>query len=117
VFLLKRMLERWGYRVSAYQEQREALDAVRAGADRLDLVITDFNMPGVSGMEFARAIRDARPELPVIVVSGYITDALRTQAAQAGVRELISKPNDMEKLRDVIQRLIPPPQKSGRNPV
>jgi CheY-like chemotaxis protein len=106
VFLIKRMLERWGYHVSAYHEQREALDAVRAGAVRFDLVVTDFNMPGISGLDVARAVRDAQPDLPVIVVSGYVTDALRAQAAAAGVRELISKPQEVEELRDVVQRLL-----------
>jgi signal transduction histidine kinase len=108
VFMVKRMLERWGYRVSAYLEQREALDALLTGQQRVDLVVTDYNMPGLSGLEVARAIRDARPELPVIVVSGYITDALRVQAAAAGVRELISKPHEVEELRDTVQRLLKP---------
>ncbi|MDP2707781.1 MAG: response regulator, partial [Burkholderiales bacterium] len=106
LFASKRMLERWGYRVSAYVEQREALDAVLAGKFRFDLVVTDFNMPGTSGLEIAREIHEARPELPVIMVSGYITDELRTQAATAGVRELIGKPQDLEELRDAVQRLI-----------
>ena len=107
VFLIKRMLERWGYRVSAYIEQVEALEAL-AGEKRFDLVMTDFNMPGLSGLEVARAIRDAQPDLPVIVVSGYITDALRAQAAAVGVRELISKPHEIEELRDVVHRLLKP---------
>ena len=115
VFLIKRTLERWGYRVSAYLQQREALDVLLAGAARFDLVVTDFNMPGISGLEIARAIRNARPDLPVIVVSGYITDDLRTQAAAAGVRELISKSHEVEELRDVVQRLVPPPETIGRN--
>ena len=108
VFLIKRMLERWGYRVSAYLEQREALDALLAGEQRFDLVVTDFNMPGLSGMDVARAIRDAQPDVPVIVVSGYVTDALRAQAAAAGVRELISKSHEVEELRDAVQRLVMP---------
>ena len=65
-------------------------------------------MPGLSGLEVARTIRDAQPDLPVIVVSGYITDALRAQAAAAGVRELISKPHEIEELRDVVHRLLKP---------
>ncbi len=115
VFLIKRTLERWGYRVSAYLQQREALDVLLAGTARFDLVVTDFNMPGISGLEIARTIRDARPDLPVIVVSGYITDDLRAQAAAAGVRELISKSHEVEELRDVVQRLVPPPETIGRN--
>ena len=107
-------MERWGYRVSAYLEQREALDALLAGEHRFDLVVTDFNMPGMSGLDVARAIRDARPDLPVIVVSGYVTDALRAQAAAAGVRELIAKPHEVEELRDVVQRLVKPREPINR---
>ena len=108
VFLIKRMLERWGYRVSAYLEQREALDALLADAPSFDLVVTDFNMPGLSGLEVARAIRDARPDLPVILISGYITDELRAQAEAVGVRELIAKPHEVEELRDTVHRLLKP---------
>ena len=106
VFLVKRMLERWGYKVSAYIEQREGLDALLASEIRFDLVITDFNMPGTSGLEIALAIRDVQPDLPVIMVSGYITDALRAKAIAAGVRHLLAKPHDAEELRDVVQRLL-----------
>jgi PAS domain S-box-containing protein len=108
LFANKRMMERWGYRVSAYSEQRVALDAVLSGKLRVDLVVTDFNMPGTSGLEIARAIRDARPDLPVIMVSGYVNDELRTQAAAAGVRELIAKPQDREELRDAVQNIFYP---------
>ena len=104
VYMLKRMLERWGYRVSAYLEQREALSTLLAGNIRFDLVVTDFNMPGISGLEVARAVRDAQPDLPVIVVSGYVTDALRAEAAAAGASQLISKAHEVEELRDALQQ-------------
>ena len=112
LFASKRMLERWGYRVSVYLEQREALDAVLTGKLRVDLVVTDFSMPGTSGLEIARAIHSALPDLPVIMISGYITDALRAQAASAGVRELIAKPQDMEELRDAVQNIFFPAAKT-----
>jgi len=112
LFASKRMLERWGYRVSVYLEQREALDAVLTGKLRVDLVVTDFSMPGTSGLEIARAIHGALPDLPVIMISGYITGALRAQAASAGVRELIAKPQDMEELRDAVQDIFFPAAKT-----
>jgi len=73
-------------------------------------------MPGISGLDVARAVRDAQPDLPVIVVSGYVTDALRAQAAAAGVRELISKPQEVEELRDVVQRLLVSRNSINQNP-
>lgn len=108
LFASKRMMERWGYRVSAYFEQREALDAVLSGKLHADLVVTDFNMPGTSGLEIARAIRDALPDMPVIMVSGYVTDELRREAAAVGVRQLITKPQDREELRDAVQNIFYP---------
>lgn len=108
-FLFKRLLERWGYRASIYQEQREALDAICSGDIRADLVVTDFNMPGLSGLDVARAIGKALPDVPVIMVSGYVTAELRIEAAATGVRALFSKPVNMEELRDLLQELVPPP--------
>jgi len=60
----------------------------------------------MSGLEVAQAVHDAQPDLPVIVVSGYITDALRAQAAAAGVRELIPKTHMVEDLLDALQRVV-----------
>jgi len=108
LFMIRRMLERWGYRVSAHIEQREALRALQAG-EHFDLVITDYNMPGLSGLEAACAIRAARPELPIIMLSGYITQKLRVDAAAAGVDEVLAKPGDIEGLRDVVQGLLMKP--------
>jgi CheY-like chemotaxis protein len=115
LFLVKRMLERWGYSVITYREQREAIEAVKSGEIRFELVITDFNMPGMSGVEVACALREVRPDLPVLMVSGYINDELRAQATTAGVRELFSKPHEEEDLRDAVQRLVPHPLKGSRN--
>ena len=95
-FLMKRLLERQGYRVSGYTDAREALAAVRADPDQFDLVVTDYNMPGMSGLDVARALRDIRADLPVALTSGYITEELRAMAPAAGVRELIYKPNTVE---------------------
>ena len=105
VFLTRRLLERQGYRVSGYADPRDALAAVRAQPDAFDLVVTDYNMPGMSGLELARALRELRADLPVALASGYITDELRAQAPAAGVRELIYKPNTVDELCTVIARL------------
>jgi CheY-like chemotaxis protein len=88
---------------------------VKSGEIGFHLVITDFKMPGMSGLEVACAMREIRPDLPVLMVSGYINDQLRAQATAAGVRELFSKPHEEEDLRDAVQRLVAPPFKSSRN--
>jgi two-component system, cell cycle sensor histidine kinase and response regulator CckA len=115
LFMLKRLLERWGYRVSAYIEQLDALQALLSG-ERFDLVVADYNMPGMSGLRVAQAIRDAQPDMPVIIVSGFINDELRAQADAIGIRGLVSKPLELEELRDAIQRLLEPPVTIGPHP-
>jgi len=106
VFLVIRMLEGSGYRVSGYELAAGALAAVRAAPGDFDLVVTDFNMPGLSGLAVAQELARIRPELPVVITSGYITEELRAKALQAGVRHLIHKPDTVDELCEVIQRLL-----------
>jgi CheY-like chemotaxis protein len=106
VLLVTRTLERSGYRVTAYTEPAHAVQALRADAGRFDLVVTDYNMPGMSGLEVAREVARIRPELPVVVTSGYITEELRAKAPGAGVRQLVYKPNSAEELCEVVRRLM-----------
>jgi CheY-like chemotaxis protein len=105
VFLMTRLLERQGYRVSGYTDAQEALAAARAQPGAFDLAVTDYNMPGMSGLEVARALREIRADLPVALASGYITEELRAQAPEAGVSELIYKPNTVDDFCDVVARL------------
>ena len=102
---MKRLLERQGYRVSGYTDPREALAAARANPDQFDLVVTDYNMPGISGLDLAHSLKEIRADLPVVLASGYITEELRQQAPAAGVCELIYKPNTVDELCNAVARL------------
>jgi PAS domain S-box-containing protein len=108
------VLQALGYLVTSLADAAEALDAVRTAPQAFDLVVADYNMPGLSGLELARALAALRPELPVIISTGYITDALRKQAAELGVRELVRKENTVEELGAAVRRVLanapdPPP--------
>ena len=100
------MLERMGYTVSAYDNPLAALDAVRNDPTAFQIVITDYNMPVMPGLEIAAAVRDLCPDLPVVVISGYVDDQLRTGAARAGVAELISKPFTVRDFSAKIERVL-----------
>jgi PAS domain S-box-containing protein len=104
IFLMRRLLERQGFRVSGYTDPREAVAAVRDKPDEFDLAVTDYNMPGMSGLEVASALRSIRADLPVVLASGYITEELRQKAPAAGVRELIYKPNTVDDLCEAVAR-------------
>ncbi|MEQ1515578.1 MAG: ATP-binding protein [Usitatibacteraceae bacterium] len=112
VFLVKRLLERRGYRVSGFTEQREALDALRVDPASFDLVVTDYNMPGMSGLDVAREVRAVRSDVPVAIASGFIDESLRAQACGAGVRELIFKANAVEEFCETFVRLAQPAEKT-----
>ncbi|QHE88221.1 hybrid sensor histidine kinase/response regulator [Hydrogenophaga sp. BPS33] len=106
VFLVRRLLERRGYRVTAFLEQRAAVDAVRESPHAFQLLLTDYNMPGMSGLDVAREVLKINPQLPVAVASGYITDELQAEAKAAGVREVVFKTDAVEAFCEVVARLI-----------
>jgi len=100
------MLERIGYTVSAYDDPLAALDAVRNDPAAFQIVITDYNMPVMPGLEIAAAVRKLVPDLPVAVTSGFVDDQLRSGAAREGVVELISKPFTVKELSAKIERAL-----------
>ncbi|MEZ5706901.1 MAG: ATP-binding protein [Burkholderiaceae bacterium] len=105
VFLVRRLLERKGFRVSAFTDQQAAIEAVRLRPQRFAVFMTDFNMPGMSGLDVANAVLAINPALTVALASGYITEELQTQAAAAGVREVVFKTDAVEDFCEVVARL------------
>ncbi len=103
VLLVKRLLERRGYRVSGYVQQDEALAALRANPLAFDLVLTDYNMPGMSGLDVAREARSIRADLPVAIASGFLDETLRAEAAKVGVRDIIFKAIEIDEFCTAVQ--------------
>ena len=113
VIVAARLLERAGYRVSSCADARAAVDVVRLQPGDFDIVVTDFNMPEFSGLDVARAMALIRPNLPVVICSGYITEELREQARLAGVRSVLEKQNIFEALSGLVALTL----KQGLDPV
>jgi PAS domain S-box-containing protein len=106
VLMVERILQRAGYRVSGYHDPQEAVAAVREHPEDFDFVVTDFNMPEFSGLDVATEVAQIQPRLPVVISSGYITEELRDQARQAGVRSLIEKENTFQDLSELVGRIL-----------
>jgi len=104
--LVAELLPRAGLRVTCFETAEQALAALRAAPYRFELVITDFNMPRQSGLDVAKAIALMRPDLPVIITSGEITDELVEGAGQAGVRSLVNKERTFEDLAAEALRVL-----------
>jgi CheY-like chemotaxis protein len=86
------LLTRLGYEPAAFSDPRSALASLEAMPSAYDIVLTDEMMPGLTGTALAQAARKARPDLPVILVSGYTGVAAGEVAAGAGVTEVLRKP-------------------------
>ncbi len=96
--VVERMLERAGFRASSFAGGAEALAALRAAPLDCDLVVTDYNMPQMSGLNLARAVTELRADLPVILTTGSLTDELIASALKAGVSALVNKERAFEDL-------------------
>jgi FixJ family two-component response regulator len=92
VGLAMELLEGLGYRPQGYVDPTAALDAALAGTQRFAAVITDEAMPGLTGTQLARALRESALALPVLLVSGYGGALLARRAASAGVTRVLAKP-------------------------
>ncbi|TFZ08316.1 hybrid sensor histidine kinase/response regulator [Ramlibacter humi] len=106
VLMVTAVLEGRGYRVTGFDDPLRALEWLREHAGETDLVVSDYNMPGCSGLELAQQLRHLRPELPLVLASGYITDELRQGAAELGVRSLFDKPRGVEELCDLVGEVL-----------
>jgi CheY-like chemotaxis protein len=108
LWLMTHFLERRGYRVRGYAKASDALAAVRANPLDFDLAITDYSMPGMSGLEVAAALRAIRADLPVALISAYMTDEVRARAPAAGVSEIIQKSDTLDEMCDAVVRMAHP---------
>jgi PAS domain S-box-containing protein len=95
-----------GYQVTGVASAAEALTMLRLDPGGFDLVVSDFNMPGTSGIDLARAVALVCPGLPVLICSGYIDADLRQRATAAGVRALVHKENTAEDLAATVRRVL-----------
>jgi CheY-like chemotaxis protein len=109
VFLMRRMLEHLGHRISAFTRSDEALAAFEAAPQEFDLVLTDLSMPGMSGIEFAESVLAMRPDTLVVIATGHVQEKDVEKARAVGVREVIQKPNTLDEMTRTVNRLLGQP--------
>ncbi len=106
VDLAIQMLGRMGYRVTAFDRSEEALAAFCHRPDAFDLVITDMTMPEMTGDRLAREILAIRPDVPVILCTGYSEQISEEKAAALGLKGFAMKPLIMADLNTLIQEAL-----------
>ena len=100
------LLERLGYTVVTASNSLEALDVFRTQPNAFNLVITDQNMPRLTGMELAEKMLLIRPDIPIILCTGF-TEVIDGKDAKArGVQEFMMKPFSARQLAETIRRVL-----------
>jgi CheY-like chemotaxis protein len=106
VHLEKQMLERLGYQTSVFTSSREALAAFKTDPSRFDLFITDMNMPNMNGIQLATELIAIRPDIPIILCTGF-SERIDNKKAQAqGIRALLMKPVGMNDLSQKVREVL-----------
>jgi nitrogen-specific signal transduction histidine kinase/CheY-like chemotaxis protein len=106
VKVVKRMLEGLGYHVQAEVSSRKAFNLFVKNPDRFDLVITDMTMPEMTGVELAEKLISARPDIPIILCSGYSETINPQKLEAAGIREFLMKPLSRSELSLLVRKVL-----------
>jgi nitrogen-specific signal transduction histidine kinase/ActR/RegA family two-component response regulator len=113
----RRRLAALGYRVTAETSAARALGIFRAKPEDFDLVVSDYLMPGMVGLDFAREIHNLRPDVPIVLLTGYIENLPDEAIRAAGVRRVVTKPATILELGTVLHEVSaadPRPESASR---
>ncbi|MCA1792513.1 MAG: response regulator [Desulfobacteraceae bacterium] len=109
VHLEIQMLERLGYRITSFTGSVDALAAFETEPSQFNLVITDMNMPHLTGMQLAKELIAVRPDIPVIICTGFSERINKRKAETLGIKGLLMKPVGMmdlaHKVREVLDEM------------
>ena len=100
------MLERLGYKVTARASSPDALDAFRANPSKFDLVISDRGMPNMTGEQLARELISIRPNIPVILCTGFSDENDERRARNLGVKGFLKKPVATGDIAEMVRKVL-----------
>ena len=102
----RQILEPLGYGVTCRTSSTQALELFRSGPDRFDLVITDQTMPRMTGVQLAREILMIRPDIPVILCTGFSSLVTPDTVQALGIRRLITKPLLVREMAEAVRSVL-----------
>ncbi len=100
------LLEDLGYLVTSLTDSREALETFCSQPQHFDLIITDYNMPYMTGVTLSKKIKEIRPDIPIILCSGYTTMVSREKLQDWSIDALIIKPFEQEELSQIVRSVL-----------
>ncbi len=104
--MTKQQLQRLGYKVITENSSLAALELFRHDPQAIDLVITDQTMPGLTGEKLARQLLSIRPDLPIILCTGYCSKIDEPTAKSLGIKAFAYKPLAKKELAETIRNLL-----------
>jgi CheY-like chemotaxis protein len=94
-----------GHQVTVASSGPEGLEALKEGG--YDIVLVDFKMPGMSGLEVAKRVKEIDEGIAVVLVTGWMMEVDEEEAREQGVDSLLPKPFDFDDLCEAIERFLP----------
>jgi len=104
VALSEELLAELGYEPIGFDSSVAALQALQGQPQRFDIILSDEAMPDLTGTDLAREIRKLRPDIPIVLMSGYGGAQLAARAASCGVSEVLRKPLQNRELAEALAR-------------
>ena len=101
---IQRLLSRRGYEVETALSGEDAVEKLASGS--YQLVITDLNLKGITGMDVLRAAKERRPDSAVIMITAYGSEKIAVEAMKAGATDYLPKPFDNDELELVVERVL-----------
>lgn len=95
-----------GFQVSCFESGKDVMAALHANPLACDAIVSDYRLQGFSGIELLRQVKVLRPELPVVIISGYVDAALESSAHDAGAALVVSKTADLSGLCTALRGLL-----------
>ncbi|MFH1136342.1 MAG: PAS domain S-box protein [Pseudomonadota bacterium] len=102
----KEILDHLGYRATHLDSSVEALEVFKKSPDKFDLLITDYTMPRMTGLDLAEKIMEIRPDLPIILCTGFSRQAAQDAALRMGVKKILMKPLVINEVAQVVREVL-----------
>jgi len=106
VEMMSYVLGHLGYTVSARTSSLEALEIFRSSPQSFDLVITDMTMPNMTGLELSEELMRIRPDIPILLCTGFSERVTEKKIKESGIRELLMKPAPIKEIADAVRRIL-----------
>jgi len=100
------ILEDLGYEVVTYENAVDALNSIARDHRPIALLVTDYDMPGLTGLEFAKMVREVRPEIPILLSSGWDEDSIKTEVKPNVKLPFLQKPYTLRSLAHKIREIL-----------